>query len=281
MPNRGVRPPRHQCLVVRRVTIQANQHDPLISVVTHGEPPIFDHPHHFKRLLEPVPAHRHAGLFGPRYERVTDWVALESARQERNSRGTGDPDRQQAECAPNVHPQYDTPMLLLAVFAACQSMPTSGEILSPVHVESATPDASAPAAEAGDSRFDLDPEPFVITSDEMAKNATGTQTPAGPDASGSEAAAAGAPALAPPPIGLPPLAQFPVRLVSTLPTAQPPRAILGLPSGQEVVVAPGSVLAPEGLVVMSIGDGRVQLAKIQQAGDHAQIDSIEISAQYP
>ena len=76
-------------------------------------------------------------------------------------------------------------------------------------------------------------------------------------------------------------AQFPVRLLSTLPNAQPPRAVLGLPDGTEVVVSPGTVLGNEGLVVMSVMPGRVQLAQVRPAGDHAVIESVELSAQYP
>lgn len=169
-------------------------------------------------------------------------------------------------------------MLLTAVLVACQSMPSSGGVFAPVPVES---NAQVAAPAAADARFDLEAETFTITSDELAENATDTTKAAG-DAGGSSSPDAFAPAvLAPTAIGVPAFAQFPVRLVSTIPNAQPPRAILGLPSGQEVVVAPGSMLATEGLVVMSISAGRVQLAKINAAGDHAQIDALEITAQYP
>jgi hypothetical protein len=73
---------------------------------------------------------------------------------------------------------------------------------------------------------------------------------------------------------------WPIRLVSTLPQAQPPRAIVGLPNGEERVVSPGSILAEQGMVVMSITADRVQIAKIQPAGDHARIESLELTAQY-
>lgn len=169
-------------------------------------------------------------------------------------------------------------MLLSAVLVACQSMPSSGGVFAPVSVESNAP-AAAPAA--ADSRFDLEAEPFTITSDELAENATGATKPAADEIAPTESDEPALPALAPAAVGVPAFAQFPVRLVSTIPNAQPPRAIIGLPSGQEVVVAPGSMLASEGLVVMSISAGRVQLAKINAAGDHAQIDALEITAQYP
>lgn len=181
--------------------------------------------------------------------------------------------------------QYDSPMLLTVVFVACESMPSSGGVFSPVAVEPST--AAAPAV--ADTRFEPEAEVFTITSDELAKNATGsangtgngTAAAEGGDESADSDGASPSRVLAPSAMGVPSLSQFPVRLVSTIPNAQPPRAILGLPSGQEVVVAPGSMLATEGLVVMSISAGRVQLAKINAAGDHAQIDALEITAQYP
>jgi len=100
-------------------------------------------------------------------------------------------------------------------------------------------------------------------------------SPASPTTSSPEAAPA-----APAPVGVPAAVQWPVRLVSTIPQAQPPRAILGLPSGEERVVSPGSILAEQGLVVMSVTADRVQLAKIEAAGDHATIAPIELTAQY-
>jgi hypothetical protein len=166
-------------------------------------------------------------------------------------------------------------MSLLIMALSCQSTPSTGQVFTPVSVESAP--SALPVA---DPRFDLEEDTFTITSDEMVANAA--------PASSSEAAVSEEPELAPAQtapapraVGVPSLSQFPVRVVSTLPQAQPPRAILGLPSGEEVVVAPGSILATEGLVVMSITEGRVQLAKVEPAGDHAKIASFEVSAQYP
>ncbi len=71
-----------------------------------------------------------------------------------------------------------------------------------------------------------------------------------------------------------------IRLVSTLPEAQPPRAILGLPDGREIVVTPGSMVPDAGLVVLSIGTQGVQLARVQAMGDHATVDPISLTPQY-
>jgi hypothetical protein len=73
---------------------------------------------------------------------------------------------------------------------------------------------------------------------------------------------------------------WPVRLVKTIPDAQPPRAVLGLPSGKEIVVMPGTMVPEEGLVVVSIGPSRVQLSQVQPQGDHASITSFTLDAMY-
>ena len=74
---------------------------------------------------------------------------------------------------------------------------------------------------------------------------------------------------------------WPVRLVGTMAGAQPPRAVLGFATGEEVVVTPGMLLPAHQLVVMSIGPSQVQLAKIVPMGDHAAIQSMSLQAQYP
>ena len=73
---------------------------------------------------------------------------------------------------------------------------------------------------------------------------------------------------------------WPIRLLGTVPGAQPPRAILGLPTGEEIVVTPGMLIPAQQLVVMSIGKTQVQLAKIVPMGDHAAIQSMSLQAQY-
>ncbi|MFZ5480912.1 MAG: hypothetical protein ACOZNI_29395 [Myxococcota bacterium] len=176
-------------------------------------------------------------------------------------------------------------MSLLTIFA-CASMEPSADIFAPADVEK--PSAAAPQAD--DLDFPVEP-PLVLTSEQMraGDGAVGLATAAGvdveavvPDAEPALAAVApAAPVAAPSPVGLPPVTRWPVRLVSTIPNAQPPRAILGLPSGEERVVSPGSMLAEEGLVVIAVTRDKVQLARIEPAGDHARIDSVEISAQYP
>ncbi len=184
-------------------------------------------------------------------------------------------------------------MSLLLLLVACESTATSGHPFSPVA-------SQAPGAVAAplDARFEEPAAPFKISSEELASKEAPpgtTSVPTGELAPSDAAVAAlvavpqTGPALgasgsfpgAPFAVGTSVSAQFPVRLLSTIPQAQPPRAVLGLPNGSEVVVSPGTVLADQGLVVMSVMAGRVQLAKVVAAGDHATIESLELSAQYP
>jgi hypothetical protein len=73
---------------------------------------------------------------------------------------------------------------------------------------------------------------------------------------------------------------WPVRLLKTIPDAQPPRAVLGLPGGKEIVVTPGTMIPEEGLVVVAVGPNRVQLSQVKSQGDHASITSFTLDAMY-
>jgi len=72
-----------------------------------------------------------------------------------------------------------------------------------------------------------------------------------------------------------------VRLVSVVPGATPPQAVLGLPNGDSQVVRAGDLLPEAGVVVLAIGVDRVQLAQVTAAGDHAEIESVQLTAMYP
>lgn len=86
---------------------------------------------------------------------------------------------------------------------------------------------------------------------------------------------------APPAMGLATQPSWGVRLLNTLPQAVPPRAALGLPSGEEIVVAPGSMLPEVGVVVIAVGPDTAQLAKVTANGDHAVVEMATLAAQYP
>lgn len=176
-------------------------------------------------------------------------------------------------------------LVFLIGTAACRPVDSSGDIFRPVDVERRVP-AEPPPAE--DPAFATEPE-IHITSEQMANGTVAPAEAAGVDV--AEVVPGPEPAPAAPreaaeaapvqePVGVPGAVQWPVRLVSTVPEAQPPRAILGLPSGEERVVTPGSMLVEQGLVVVSVSRDRVTLAKVQPAGDHARIETLELVAQY-
>lgn len=70
------------------------------------------------------------------------------------------------------------------------------------------------------------------------------------------------------------------RVVSILHHTQPPRAILNLPNGDEVVVSPGDMLPELRLVIMAIGADLVQLAEVTPVGDHTEIREFYIHPLY-
>lgn len=84
----------------------------------------------------------------------------------------------------------------------------------------------------------------------------------------------------PPAEGLATQAVWGVRLLQTMPSAQPPRAALGLPDGTEIIVSPGSMLPEAGVIVISVSADKAQLAKVEPKGDHANIETMTLFAQY-
>ena len=195
---------------------------------------------------------------------------------------------------------------LLLVLCGCKPVAPSGDVLSPRAVlttTSATPDpttpADAPAEPVDGDPFadDREPEPAdasggTLTNDDLLSGMpTLGELPPGSDTSTSTfpippVAPVAAPpvvAAAPPP-GWPPavpLSSFGVRLVSTVPDAQPPRAILGLADGAERVVRPGDLIPEAGVVVLAIGRDQVQIANIIADGDHARVETQVLGSMFP
>ena len=191
----------------------------------------------------------------------------------------------------------------LGLLLGCEPMPSSGNPFAVAATE-------AEAPEGVDPRFDR-PEPQVFTSEELHAEAEASATVEAPVASagvsgavvvtsgapaGVEAvvvpaadpAPAPAPAAAPGPAPSAPTLSparpvtggWPMRLVRALPDTNPPRAILGLPDGREVVVSPGTMLPELGVVVMAIGRDRLQVARVEAIGDHAAVTELTLEAQY-
>ena len=189
------------------------------------------------------------------------------------------------------------------LLVGCEPMEPSGNPFAPVAVQAVA--VAAGEGPAGDPRFAEFDEPVSYSSEELREMAggeeeapgdaagaradassstratTASSTEAPPTAAGSAPFTAATATLAPTTMALPsaPLG-WAVRLVSTVPAAQPPRAILGLPDGREVVVTPGSMVPEVGLVVLAIGPQAVQLARVQPVGDHATVDAFNLTPLY-
>lgn len=73
---------------------------------------------------------------------------------------------------------------------------------------------------------------------------------------------------------------FGPRLLAVLSGTQPPRAVLSLADGREVVVEPGSMLADDGLVVLAVGDRAVEIAEIYPRGDRAAVQTRQLLPLY-
>ncbi len=186
--------------------------------------------------------------------------------------------------------------LALLLFVGCEPMPEPGAVFEPVPAASQAsaadePLSAEPAAGAELEEDDFFPayEPVVIHSSELGQAVPEEDGVAEADpvelAHESEPELQHAPVAAeasPVPQSLPlPVADgflWPLRVVATVPDAQPPRAILGLPGGKELVVSPGSMIPEAGVVVMAVGSKTVDVAEIRPAGDHAVVQDRTLHA---
>lgn len=62
-----------------------------------------------------------------------------------------------------------------------------------------------------------------------------------------------------------------IQLVTSIPEAVPPRAILALPDGKEIVVKPGQMVPDVGLLVLSIDKDQVEISRVEAAGSRATV----------
>ncbi len=199
---------------------------------------------------------------------------------------------------------------LYALVIACEQVAPHGDPLQPVPVVSKTSsDAAAPpepenTETSEDEVFQISSEELleaagqvategaavedaVVEQDSLADDAT-TENKAAVESTGSTETA---PEVGTPPSSVTPTPaaagwgdvigkKWPVRLVTTIPNATPPRAILGLPDGPAVALKPEAVVPDTGLVVVAIAPNSAELARIAPAGDHATIETMTLRAQY-
>ena len=185
-------------------------------------------------------------------------------------------------------------VIFFVFICGCEQIEPSGNPLQPVQVSApeVTPEAQEAETEDEAAGLSEEEETFSLSSEEMAPGgAVGVEEE---DEKEEASAVEPTPSAVPEtPAPEPPAPQrvasswqqqvdkaWPVRLVTTVPNASPPRAILGLPDGREIVVNPGSMVPDLGLVVVAVSPGSAELAKIAPAGDHATIESVTLRAQY-
>jgi hypothetical protein len=189
--------------------------------------------------------------------------------------------------------------MLVSMLGGCEQIAPSGNPLEPVVAGPASTEPGSEEPEPdSETTEESSEEVFSISSEDLLAIARGEdpstpepETAAAPEESPPPVAEAPSfpsaieqPSAPPPP---PPSAwgetlgkSWPVRLVTTVPNASPPRAILGLPDGREVVVNPGSMVPDMGLAVVAIAPNSAELARIAPAGDHATIETLTLQAQY-
>ncbi len=172
--------------------------------------------------------------------------------------------------------------LFLMNLAACEPVSSTGRPFAPLPPEAPVlpPIVAAPPAQApgpapqavAEGRFDFEAqeraEPVAEAGDSLSAQALVVTSPTPP------VVALGAPS-APLPVG------WGVRLVATVTDAVPPRAVLALPNGVEVVVEPGTLLPEAHIVVLAIGRDSVELAEILPAGFYATVRTYSVRALFP
>lgn len=196
-------------------------------------------------------------------------------------------------------------VLCLLTLTACQSVQPSGDALPPTHprprpVEEAPAKAPEPKLEpkaepagAEEPKVEATPKADAMSDAELLAIAMGVD-PATVKPAAPPAPAPGSPAALPlpvaPEVATPAVAPWTpgtrlegswgVRVVSIVADAQPPRAILGLPDGKEVVVEPGAFIDSEKLVVTAIGREAVQVAHVVPVGDRVRIEDRTLQPLY-
>ena len=179
--------------------------------------------------------------------------------------------------------------ILGLLLTGCEPMTPSGNPLAPAAVAKPIPELH-PVAPKAPIIAPAEEAVFTISSEDLHDAANGGEPPSKSKEETTPAAVAPTPpavpaspndASAPPATNSSAQAlRWPVRLVTTVPRASPPRAILGLPNGKEIVVNPGAMVPELGLVVIAIAPGSAELARIVPVGDHATIQSMTLQAQY-
>ncbi len=193
--------------------------------------------------------------------------------------------------------------ILMVVLMGCNEITPSGGLLDPVRLEA--PVVAPPVAVDGDEGepeapqdgFDFDGDPSdaegeddePLTDQELQARLLGVdpsmlappEPKPEPEAAPAAATNVVVQAAAPMPDWNPeaPLEDaWGVRLISTLHDVQPPRAVIALPSGEEIVVQPGTMLPQARLVVLAVGKTAIQVARVTPQGFYAKVETETVAA---
>ncbi|MEQ1502237.1 MAG: hypothetical protein ABMB14_08395, partial [Myxococcota bacterium] len=188
---------------------------------------------------------------------------------------------------------------LVGATAGCVPMEPSGNPLAPVHpvrAPAAVPAAGAapaprgPASVQGDFDFEAeDREPSAVLGGPAAVDPVELQARllgVPPDAvrrgptEVQTAAPVDAAPIWDPSVTLPDVS-FGVRVMAVVTDLQPPRAMLALADGREIVVTPGAMVPEARLVVLAIGRNAVQLATVTPNGFYAKVSTETIAVLAP
>lgn len=179
-----------------------------------------------------------------------------------------------------------------------QSEPSFGDMFSPVSVDRPAPAPAAPDAApepVPDGSFDFagadrqDEEEDGEGLDDQALQASlfgvdPSQIEEPPPPAPAPAPAAVAPVAAPSvsvplwepdaPIG----GSWGLRLLATVHDVQPPRAMIALPDGTELVVQPGQMLPEHKLIVLAVGNEAIQVARVTPQGFYAKVETETVAS---
>lgn len=196
-------------------------------------------------------------------------------------------------------------ILVLGLLTGCEQMPATGDPLKPVAPSSApaaaTPDEATPETPADADPFaderteegeeDVPTDPVALLAMQQGVDVEDLPTPepmAEPTPIPEPVPVAAVPVTSPVPAPMPawdpataPPTPWGIRLLSTLNATNPPRAVVGLPNGSEVVVQPGQMLPEQNVVVMAIGNEVVQIAQVIPDGYQARVETHTLSSLFP
>ncbi len=133
-----------------------------------------------------------------------------------------------------------------------------------------------------DNNFELSSEELsadvVIANEPLPNNVRGSAEPVQEESTSGQPSLLGQDSNVEAPSALT-LGAWPVQLVEILGTT-PPRGVLRLPSGEEIVIETGSLIPDAGLVVMAIGSKSVSLVKVSVSGDRSSLEPIYLTPLY-